>query len=208
MIITYHGGGLIKAQLADKVVAFNPIGKDAEEKPVRFGANLVLISLNHPLYNGAEFMAHGSKTPLVIDGPGEYEADEVFVRGLPSSGPEGKINTIYSVLFEDIRLVHLGALVEPKLDDKIREAIGVVEILFVPVGAGRLAPAEAAKLALSFSPKIIIPIDYSGETKWLKDFLKEIGNNSEELEKLTLKKKDLLTDEVKTVVLKVSWRFI
>lgn len=204
MIITYHGGGLIKAQLADKVVAFNPIGKDADEKPVRFGANLVLVSLNHPLYNGVEFMAHGSKTPLIIDGPGEYEADEVFVRGLLSTGPEGKVNTIYSVLFEDIRLVHLGALVESKLDDKVRESIGVVEILFVPVGDGRLAPAEAAKLALSFSPKVIIPVDYAGDNKALQAFLKEIGNGGETLDKLTIKKKDLLTEEVKTIVLKVS----
>lgn len=204
MIITYHGGGLVKVQLADKIVAFNPIGKDAGEKPVRFGANLVLVSLSHPLYNGVEFMAHGSKAPLVIDGPGEYEADEVFVRGLISLGPEGKINTIYSVLFEDIRLAHLGALVEPKLDDKIREAVGVVEILFVPVGDGRLVPVEAAKLALSFSPKIIIPVDYAGDNKVLEAFLKEIGNNSETLDKLTIKKKDLAAEEVKTVVLNVS----
>lgn len=203
MIITYHGLGLVKAQVADRVVAFNPIGKTDEAKAVRFGANLVLISLNDSRYNGAEQMTFGDKTPLVIDGPGEYEGEGVFVHGVPSVGPEGKINTIYSVLFEDIRLVHLGALAEAELSDEAVEKIGEVDILFLPIGPARLEPKAAAKLALNLGAKIVTPIDYADEPGRLSAFLKEMGNGSAEtLEKLTIKKKDLISETVKVIVLK------
>jgi L-ascorbate metabolism protein UlaG (beta-lactamase superfamily) len=68
-------------------------------------------------------------------------------------------------------------------------------VLFVPIGGdGVLTPAQAHELAVSLEPKIIVPMHWSGmgDAKALDTFLKEAGNGSEKVDKLTLKKKDLV----------------
>ena len=52
--------------------------------------------------------------------------------------------------------------------------------------------AEAAKIAVTLEPKIVIPMHFEGmgEPKALQSFLKESGKDSETVDKLTLKKKD------------------
>ena len=70
MIISYLGGLLAKIQIGDFVVAFNPAEKNDEGKPVKFGADLALISKNDPLYNKVDAVTYGAKVPFVIDGPG------------------------------------------------------------------------------------------------------------------------------------------
>jgi hypothetical protein len=52
-------------------------------------------------------------------------------------------------------------------------------------------------------PKLIIPMEYDKDT--LKAFLKEMGDEKvEEIDKLTLKRKDLEGKEGEIVVLKIS----
>ncbi len=189
---------MIKCQVADEVVAFNPIGKESGQKVTRFGADLVLVSLSDSAYNGTEAMALGSKTPLVLDGPGEYEARGIFIRGVGSPGPNGKINTVYSVLFDGIRLMHLGAITGPLSDDN-KEKLGETDILFVPLGF----PA-AAGLATELAAKLTVPVDYDDD-KQLEKFLKEVGAPSaERLDRLTIKKKDLIDKEAVTMVINQS----
>jgi L-ascorbate metabolism protein UlaG (beta-lactamase superfamily) len=66
-----------------------------------------------------------------------------------------------------------------------------------------LNPAQAYKLAISISPKLIIPMHYGdiGGKDALKAFLKEAGENPKPEAKLTLKKKDLEGKEAEVVVL-------
>ncbi len=59
MIITYHGGEFFKVQFGDTVLAFNPISKDSKLKSSRFGADIALVSLNHPDMNGVESRVFG-----------------------------------------------------------------------------------------------------------------------------------------------------
>jgi L-ascorbate metabolism protein UlaG (beta-lactamase superfamily) len=74
----------------------------------------------------------------------------------------------------DCRLAHLGALTE-LLPTEVVEKLGVVDVLFVPVGGGgTLEPKFAAKVVTTLNPKIVIPVDYDDEAQ-LKTFLKEIG---------------------------------
>jgi len=68
----------------------------------------------------------------------------------------------------------------------------------LPAQAGVLTPTKATELAVSLEPKIIVPMHWSlpgqggiGGPKSLEAFLKEAGNGSEKVDKLTLKKKDL-----------------
>ncbi|MFA6254071.1 MAG: MBL fold metallo-hydrolase [Candidatus Paceibacterota bacterium] len=208
MIITYHREGFVKVQQGDLVVAFNPISREIDAKATRFGADLCLIALNSPSFNGCETVTFGNKEPFIIDGPGEYEIDGIFVYGLTSGGADGQVNTIFTTEIEGIRLCHLGALSNPALDPKTIEDIGGVDILFVPIGGGPvLSPKDAAKLAASLEPKMIIPVMFEngeGETA-LKTFSKEIGGNAENrVDKLTVKKKDVEGKEDEVIIIQAS----
>ena len=81
MIVTYYGKQFFKIQLGERTIAYNPIGKDSKEKGSRFGADIVLTSLRHADFNGADQCAYGERQPFVISGPGEYEVGGIFIKG-------------------------------------------------------------------------------------------------------------------------------
>ena len=207
MIITYLGAEFIKIQFGDTILAFNPVSKDSELKTSKFGADIVLSSLNHEDMNGIDVVSFGDKKPFSITGPGEFEVKDVFIKGLPSEsgyGNEKRINTVFSVTLEGMNICYLGAINTPELPKETDEAIDGVDILFVPIGGeGVLNPAQAYKLAVSLEPKIIIPIHYGdvGIKDSLKVFLKEAGENPKSESKITLKKKDLEGKEAEVLVL-------
>ena len=211
MVITHHGGQCFKVTLGNLAVVFDPIAKNATLSPVRFGADLALVSRNHPDFNGVAEVAYGDKTPFAITGPGEYERAGVTVQGFMSNsryglakGEEKAINTVYTVSLEDMTLVFLGALADKELPKDAGESIDEIDILFVPVGGeGVLAPADAHALAVSLEPRIIIPMHWSemGSPHSLEQFLKEEGGAVETLDKLTLKKKDAAAKDGAIIVL-------
>jgi L-ascorbate metabolism protein UlaG (beta-lactamase superfamily) len=200
MVITHHGGQCFKVTFGDLTLVFDPISKNGTLPAVRFGADIALISRNHPDMNGSEEVSFGGKELFVISGPGEYERGGVTVQGfltkseygLAKGQPEAT-NTVYAVKLEGMTLVHLGALAEPQLSQEAREAIDDIDILFVPVGGdGVLDAAEASKLSTLLEPKIIIPMHWSGmgHDKALEAYIKEEGGDAEKVDKLTIKKKD------------------
>jgi L-ascorbate metabolism protein UlaG (beta-lactamase superfamily) len=200
MVITHHGGQCFKVSFGDITLVFDPISKGGTLPAVRFGADIALISRNHPDMNGADEVSSSGKEIFVISGPGEYERGGVTVQGFFTKSEYGlkkgeadATNTVYAVKLEGMTLVHLGALAEPALSQEAREAIDEIDVLFVPVGGdGVLDAAGAAKLATLLEPKIIIPMHWSGmgEPKSLEAYLKEDGGASETVDKLTIKKKD------------------
>lgn len=198
MIITYQGVEFFKVQFGDTTIAFNPISKESKFKPTRFYSDIALISLNHPDMNGSENLSYNGKDPFVISGPGEYEVKDIFIKGFASkSNYDGKekINTIYSVTLENMNLCFLGALSDVSLSNDVKEALGDIDILFVPIGDNNvLGAAKAEKLSVELEPKIIIPMHFGdvGAKDALKSFLKEAGEeNVKPIDKLTIKRKDL-----------------
>ncbi len=211
MIITYDGVESVKVSHGDFTVALNPISKESKFKLANFGSDLVLITANHPDLNGAETATRQGKEPFVIKGPGEYEVRGVFVRGFPSKtvydGVE-RVNTVYSFELDGIRVAYFGAISDKDLDSKAKEDLGDVDILFVPIGGDDvLNPEEAYKLAMKREPKIIIPIHFGavGDKDSLKTFLKEAdAADVQPVDKLTIKRKDLLDKQGEVVVLSSS----
>lgn len=219
MVITHHGGQCFKVTFGDLTLVFDPIAKGATLPAVRFGADIALVSRDHPDMNGIEEVTYGEKNPFAVTGPGEYERGGVVIQGFlshskyPTSSqkvtkgerPESEyINTIYSVQLEDMTLVHLGALADTELSHEARESIDEIDVLFVPVGGnGVLSSAKAHELAVFLEPKIIVPMHWSGigTPKSIEAFLKEAGNGSERVDKLTLKKKDLIGLEGSIIVI-------
>ena len=102
-----------------------------------------------------------------------------------------------------MNICFLGALSDINLSSEVKEELGDVDILFLPVGGdGVLDAAKAEKLSVEIEPKIIIPMLYDAAS--LKKYLKEAGEeNVKPIEKLTLKKKDLEGKEGESIVLSV-----
>ncbi len=154
---------------------------------------------------------YNGKEPFVINGPGEYEVKGVFIKGFSSKsnyGGKEKVNTIYSVSLENINICFLGALSDINLSSEVKEELGDVDVLFLPIGGdGVIDAANAEKLSVEIEPKIIIPMHYGevGAKDALKKYLKEAGEESvKPIDKLTLKRKDLDGKEGESIVLSVA----
>jgi len=166
----------------------------------------------------------------LINDFGEYEIKEVFIQGIFSyhdncQGKERGTNTIYTIEVEKMKLCHLGDLGQKELNSCQLEKIGDIDILMIPVGGvGTLDSKGAAKVISQIEPKIVIPmhyqIPYSGrrpdgqyrpklsmaveeKLDGVDKFLKVMGQKLVEPQpKLVIKKKDLLEERMKIVVLK------
>lgn len=208
MVISYLGGECFKVSQGELTISLNPPSKDAQFKASKFGADIVLVSLDHPDFNGVENAAFGEREPFAITGPGEYEVKEVAIRGFGSESMHGGkkgYNTIYSVALEGVNLCFLGALSTTTLPTAAKQELDDIDILFLPIGGeGVLDHAESYKLAVQLEPKAIIPMHYGalGVKDALKLFLKEAGvEGTKAIEKLTVKKKDLDGKQGEIIVL-------
>jgi L-ascorbate metabolism protein UlaG (beta-lactamase superfamily) len=163
--------------------------------------------------------AHGAPVTgakLVIDGPGEYEVSDVSVYGIPARShmdEEGKHSaTMYKVLTKELSIFIPGHIYPDFTDDQL-EAIGMVDIMAVPVGGNgyTLDPVGALKLIKKIEPKLIIPthyaikgINYEVPQQELQQALHELSMEPKETTaKLRLKATDL-SDITQLVVLEKS----
>jgi L-ascorbate metabolism protein UlaG (beta-lactamase superfamily) len=124
---------------------------------------------------------------FVVQGPGEYEVKEVFIKGIYSSEA-----TIYILESEEMRFCHLGNLGQKELTDEQLEKIGQIDVLMISAGD------EAQKIIGQIEPKIVIPMNYDNVEK----FLKTMGKKSVvPQDKFVVKTSTLPTDGMEIVVL-------
>lgn len=207
MIITYYTKQFVKIQFGNLVIASNPVSKKSEAKGSKFGADIALVSFPHPDFSGYKEVTYGDREPFVINGPGEYEVQETFIKGLgvkaQYNGSKG-INTIYEVTLEGMNLLFMGALSEKDIPDDVLGEIDEVDILFIPIsGDGLISASQAHSLGVKLESKIIIPLGFETEKdKDLKTFLKEESSGEvKALDKLTVKKSDISGKEAEIQVL-------
>jgi len=194
-------------------IIIDPLGGDIGLKlPRKLEADIVLISHDHFDHNNIKAV---SGSPLVIKGPGEYDARGVFIQGISgyhdnSQGAERGNVTIYIIEAEGLRICHLGDLGQKELSSDQLEKIGEVDILMIPVGGVYTIDAdEAIKIMAQVEPKITIPMHYQIPKLKIKlggidKFLKALGMKSlEPLPKLSIKKKDISSEEAKIIALKI-----
>ena len=98
--------------------------------------------------------------------PGEYEVVSIMVKGLQARLDDPKTGTkniIYSITVDDVKLCHLGKLNRVPTPAEINE-LGEINVLLVPVGGeGTLSSGDAAKTISAISPKLVVPMSYSGD---------------------------------------------
>jgi len=213
MTISWYGHSCFKItnQGGHLTIITDPFDKNIGLKPPRASADIVTVSHQHNDHNNIKAI---SGEPFIIDGPGEYEIKGIRIIGCSSfhdkeQGQKRGLNTIYLIEVDKIRLCHLGDFGEKQLSDEQLEAIGPVDILIMPIGGVyTIGAAEAVKAAEQIEPHLIIPMHYklSGlkiDLAGLEEFLKELGlNKKPAIEKLTIRKKDLVGKEMEVVVMK------
>ncbi|MAF20860.1 MAG: hypothetical protein CMI55_04255 [Parcubacteria group bacterium] len=213
MIITWQGHSCFKIvnQGGHLTIITDPFDKKIGLKPPRGNADIVTVSHDHFDHDNIKTIGGD---PFVVNSPGEYEIKGVRITGCSSfhdskQGQERGLNNIYLIAMDKIRICHLGDLGQDKLTDKQLEKIGQVDILMIPVGDKYTIGARlAAKIAKQLEPNLIIPMHYKlpglkVDLVDLKEFLKEMGlNGISAIDKLVVKKKDLVGKEMEVVVMK------
>jgi L-ascorbate metabolism protein UlaG (beta-lactamase superfamily) len=190
-------------------VVIDPFGEESGLKAPSPTADILLITRDDKDHNNKKAV---KGDPFVIECPGEYEAKEVFIQGIPSFFSEDKKeqNIIYVIEAEGLKICHLGALGQKELTVEQLEKIGDVDILLVPVGGGSALDSKGAiKVISQIEPHIAIPMHYAlpklkAQLDGVDKFLKEMGKKTIEPQpKLLIKKKDLVSEETQVVVLTV-----
>lgn len=107
-----------------------------------------------------------SDSLLYVDGPGEYEVGDFSIRGVASNRhidfeTDKKLSTIYRIEVGETRIALLGNI-DSKLSDAQLEAIGIVDILILPIGGGgyTLDATSASGIIRAIDPKVVIPTHY------------------------------------------------
>ncbi|XOA42754.1 MAG: MBL fold metallo-hydrolase [Candidatus Nealsonbacteria bacterium] len=216
MQIIWHGHSLFQITTIPEKnnqvkIVIDPYDKSIGLRVPKLEADIVLVTHQHHDHNNVAAVAGN---PFLIEGPGEYEVKNIFIQGIlsyhdNSQGKERGTNTIYTIESENIKLCHLGDFGQKELTDEQLEKIGEVDILMVPIGGNyTLSAKEAAKIMSQLEPKITIPMHYAIPKLKIKldsldNFLKVFGIKSlSPINKLSIKKKDISTDEAKIIVFK------
>lgn len=199
-------------------IVIDPFSEELGLRVPKLEADILLFSQRHFDRNNLRAVsgpsASSGQAPFLIEGPGEYEIKNIFVQGIHSwhDSSQGKArgeNTIYTIEAEEMRLCHLGDFGQNELTEEQLEKIGEIDILMLPVGGVyTISGKEAPKIMAQIEPKITIPMHYNipklkEKLDGLDKFLKPVGIKSiEPINKLTIKKKDIPTEEAKVIVLK------
>jgi L-ascorbate metabolism protein UlaG (beta-lactamase superfamily) len=158
----------------------------------------------------------GVNAKLVVENPGEYEMGDVSVHGVAAQAhidEKGTKNaTMFKVTAGDLHVLFVGNI-DPDVSEAQLEAIGKVDVLFVPVGGNGLTldPVGALKVIKEFEPKMVIPTHYADKSlkfpmpqQELDAAIKEMSMEvSQKVPKLKLKSSDL-GETVQVVVLEKS----
>jgi L-ascorbate metabolism protein UlaG (beta-lactamase superfamily) len=191
--IEYKGGNTV-------VIATKKATLVADPKLSVVGLKDVAVKGAIELATEERFALDTDTARLTIEGPGEYEAADFSIRGTAAqrhldSEEGGLLSTIYRIEIGDVRIALLGNIADKLSEDQL-EALGVVDILILPVGGGgyTLDATAAAGLARSIDAKVVIPIHYADKAlKYevpqdeLSTFVSELGAPVETVPKYKVK---------------------
>lgn len=132
------------------------------------GAKSIAKAEDIALFTGAHASpSHPAK--IILDAPGEYEVSGVSIYGIAARSHMDEDNqvssTMYKLVFDDLRILVTGH-VHPDLSDAQLEAIGMVDVMIVPVGGNgyTLDGVGAMKLIKEVEPKLVIPTHYDDQS--------------------------------------------
>jgi L-ascorbate metabolism protein UlaG (beta-lactamase superfamily) len=174
MQVEWHGQSAFRLTTADATVFIDPFGdvSGLAERGIQFEyppiegveADLVLVTHEHVDHNGVE--AIGGSPAVLRSTAGPLESPIGGVLAVASehdeaAGTKRGPNTIFWFELEGVRVTHLGDFGQRSLRPEQAEAIGGVDLLFVPVGGGpTIGAAEAAEVVERLVPRWVVPMHY------------------------------------------------
>lgn len=205
MQIHYFGLSSFKFQTKEATVISDPFDKESGLTPPRGNADIIVLSEKaNKLYSATSGI---SGQPFLVDDPGEYDLKGVTITGIPLKQDEGRYVTVELIETEDIRVLNLSHIREFTMKQDDLQDLGEIDILIIPVGGNSVMTAkDAVKVVNEVEPKIVIPSHYSTEGlklpyEKIEVFVKEMGGKSENMDKLLIKKKDLIGEQIKVIIL-------
>ncbi|MEM1675566.1 MAG: MBL fold metallo-hydrolase [Desulfurococcaceae archaeon] len=166
VIVKWHGHACVEIVKNDGyVIVIDPHdgGSIGLKKP-DVKADLVLVTHEHFDHNSVETVSKESTRVLRVF-HGETIIDSIVVRGYKTyhdknEGRRRGINTIYYLLINSFKIVHLGDLGHIPSDELINEIHGV-DLLIIPVGGTyTIYPDEAWRIIEIAKPVNVLPIHY------------------------------------------------
>lgn len=181
MDVVWLGHSSFRLRSGDLAVVTDPYPESLGVSMGKPHARVVTLSHKHRNHSNVVGI---TGEPYVADGPGEYELQGVYIRGLrtpvgPTDPPE-KRNTLYVIDIDGVTLCHVGDLSKP-LPAAMVEAVGKIDVLLVPAGGDcTINPREVVELVAALTPRLIIPMHYAlpglaVQLGTLEAFLKELG---------------------------------
>ncbi len=187
MVITYHNDTCFRIGSGKINVLIDPTSE-------KFKSDITLLTQNKLVNVGkgdvpALSSSVSSKGEMVISGGGEYEIQEVLVHGFQTNLDlkSGLADTMYLVTIENVSILFMGNISAPP-SSEIMGKISDIDILFIPVGKTYLDPKSADKLIKQFDPSITVVYP----AKQLASYVDELGKKCEKIDKLVIKKKDII----------------
>lgn len=209
MEINFYGGNCVKINNKQASVIVDDNLKDLGLSTKTTGNDIVLVT--------SDYIKAAKDGRFVINGPGQYEISGASIKGISARAhldESGEQATIYYLNIGGMSVAIVGHIY-PELSDEQEEDLGVIDVLIIPVGGNgyTMDAIGAAKIIKKISPKIVVPTHYEDSSvKYdvpqapLEEFLKTMGTNSEEVERvnsLKIKESDL-PDKLKIVVVERS----
>jgi L-ascorbate metabolism protein UlaG (beta-lactamase superfamily) len=197
--IKWFGHACFRLRARDATILTDPVPRSFGYKIDKQRADIVTLSHDDPGHTALEIL---SNAPKLVNGPGEYEMNDVFITGIRTYHDEqrGAVrgrNTAYLYQLEDVIVCHLGDLGHALTEEQV-ESLSSVDILIVPVGGGTVLDAvKAAEVVGQLEPKMVVPMQYQTavgdkQREPLERFLKEMGvAESAPREKLVVRASDL-----------------
>ena len=177
MLVEWYGQSAFRLEADGKTVVIDPFGDVSAlaSRGIHFDypaiegltADLLLVTHEHRDHNGVETV--GGDPVVLRSTAGTFESPVGEVVGIasehdPSAGTQRGPNTIYVFELDGVRVSHFGDFGQTGLRDEQAEAIGTVDMLLIPVGAGpTIGPEQAEEISRRLGARWIVPMHYRTE---------------------------------------------
>jgi L-ascorbate metabolism protein UlaG (beta-lactamase superfamily) len=154
---------------------FGPMGELAASRGIVFTypaiegleADVLLITHEHADHNAADVV--GGAPTVIRSTAGTIESPVGSVVAIASehddaAGTQRGPNTIFRFELDGLRLCHFGDFGQAVLRPEQQEAIGKIDVLFLPVGGGPTVGGErSAAVVRALRPRLVVPMHYKTE---------------------------------------------
>jgi L-ascorbate metabolism protein UlaG (beta-lactamase superfamily) len=174
MQVEWFGQSAFSIDAAEAKVFIDPFGdmSPAAERGMQFdyppieaeGVDVLLVTHEHLDHNGVE--AVRGEPAVLRSTAGRLESPIGEVVAVASehdaaAGTERGPNTIFAFELEGVRIAHFGDFGQPELRPEQAEALGELEMVFLPVGGGPTVDArQAAAIVERLAPRWVVPMHY------------------------------------------------